>query len=103
MSPFHELVSADLDIFLNLDEIAETHTVDGSEVVCVLEDATINGADGWRMLSESTVKLYAKTTNFTRRRLRGETIHIDGVGYEVITWNEEMGMTRIELQAKENM
>lgn len=103
MSTFHDLVKADLDIFLNLNEIAETHTVDGKEIVCVLEDATINGADGWRMLSESTVKLYTKTENFPRRRVRGESVYIDGVGYEVITWNEEMGMTRVELQAKENM
>lgn len=102
MSPFHELVKADLDVFLNLDEMAETHTVDGKEMVCVLEDATIQGADGWRMLSESTVKLYAKTEDFARRRVRGESLYIDGVGYEVVTWNNEMGMTRIELQAKEN-
>lgn len=102
MSPFQELVKADLDVFLNIDEIAETHTVDGKEMVCVLEDATINGADGWRMLSESTVKLYAKTENFPRRRMRGESIYIDGVGYEIVTWNDEMGMTRMELQAKEN-
>ena len=103
MSPFHELVKADLDIFLNLDEIAETHAVDGEEMVCVLEDSTINGADGWRMLSEATVKLYAKTENLPKRRVRGESLYIDGVGYEVVTWNEEMGMTRVELQAKENM
>ena len=102
MSPFQELVKADLDVFLNIDEIAETHTVDGKEMVCVLEDATINGADGWRMLSESTVKLYAKTENFPRRRMHGESIYIDGVGYEIVTWNDEMGMTRMELQAKEN-
>ena len=102
MSPFQELIKADLDVFLNIDEIAETHTVDGKEMVCVLEDATINGADGWRMLSESTVKLYAKTENFPSRRMRGESIYIDGVGYEIVTWNDEMGMTRMELQAKEN-
>lgn len=102
MSPFQELVKADLDVFLNLDEIAETHTVDGTEMICVLEDATIQGADGWRMLSEATVKLYAKSENFSHRRVRGESLYIDGVGYEIVTWNDEMGMTRIELQKKEN-
>ena len=101
MSYFNDLIEGDLDLFLNPDEIGEEHTVDGKKIRCVLEDASLKGADGWRMLSEATVKLFAKTSSLTKRRTRGETIYIDGCGYEVITWNVEKGMTRVELQSKE--
>ncbi len=101
MSAFKDMVERDLSLFFNLGEIAEAHTVDGKSIVCVLEDATLHGADGWTMLTEATVKLYARTSDLPKRRVRGETIHIDGCGYEVITWTEEGGMTRVDLQSKE--
>ena len=101
MSFFEALISQDIDLFLNADEIGEVHTIEGKRIKCVLEDATLKGSDGWRMLSEATVKLYFRTSDLPRRRTRGETLHIDGVGYEIITWTVEKGMTKVELQSKE--
>ena len=40
MISFKEQLEVDLDIFINADEFAETHNINGQDVICVLEGLT---------------------------------------------------------------
>jgi hypothetical protein len=82
MSTFHDLVEADRAIFLNMDEFGTEHDVDGATITVVLEDEQVE--------------------ELTARKMQGETLYIDGVGYTVDTWLEEMGVTRVGLSLPES-
>ena len=108
MSAFKDMVEADRDlIFLNLDEFADVHDVDGAMINVVLEDEQlIKGSEGQGLsalaLSDSTLVMYAKTEDLHGRKMAGETVYIDDVGYTVLSWLEEMGMAVVSLRVPES-
>ena len=108
MSAFRDMVKADRDnVFLNLDEFADEHDVDGNVIRVSLQDEQIEeGSQGQGLsalgLSDSTLVMYAKTEDLNGRKMAGETLYIDDVGYTVITWLEEMGITTVILRLPES-
>lgn len=39
---FKDIISTDIkNVFLNLDEFGETHTIEGAEVTCIVDDDTL--------------------------------------------------------------
>ena len=108
MSAFKDMVEADRDnVFLNLDEFADEHDVDGKIIRVSLQDEQIEeGSQGQGLsalgLSDSTLVMYAKTEDLNGRKMAGETLYIDDVGYTVITWLEEMGITTVILRLPES-
>jgi len=99
---FKELVEADRDIFINLDEFAEEHVVDGSTINAVFEDEEIEDLDESRAVSASTMALFAKTEDLPSRKMQGEVLYVDNVAYTVMKWLEEMGVTKVSLSAPES-
>ena len=102
MSAFTELVDSDLDIFLNGDEFADDHEIDGKTVRAVLENEQVEEKEAANALSRSIITLFAKTADLPARKMQGETLYLDNVGYTVETWLEEMGMTRVMLSLPES-
>lgn len=108
MSAFRDMVESDRDaVFLNLDEFADEHNVDGKVIRVSLQDEQLEeGSLGQGLstlaLSDSTLAMYAKTEDLNGRKLAGETIYIDDVGYTVVTWLEEMGITTVILRLPES-
>lgn len=108
MSAFRDMVEADRDeVFLNLDEFADEHDIDGETIRVILEDEQIEeGTKGQNLaalaLSDATLTMYAKTEDLNGRKMAGETIYIDDVGYTVLTWLEEMGITTVILRLPES-
>ena len=110
MSIFKDLVEADREVFINIDEFGESHDVDGTVINVVLEDEKIEELNGSQtqssptavLLSQSDLILFAKTEELPARKMRGETLYIDDVGYTVDTWLDEMGITRITLHLPES-
>ena len=97
MSFFQDLVEADRDIFINLDEFATEHDIDGNVIKVVLENERIKEGDDVQVLSESALAMYAKTEELGERKMRGDTLYIDDVGYTVAKWLDEMGVTKVTL------
>lgn len=97
-----DLVEADRDIVLNLDEFADEHNVNGKTMNVVLEYEQIEDVDDVQALSKSAMVLFGKTEELGERRMRGETLYIDDVGYTVERWLDEMGITRINLSLPES-
>ena len=108
MSAFRDMVKADRDnVFLNLDEFADEHDVDGNVIMVSLQDEQIeSGSMGQGLadlgLSDATLAMYAKTEDLKGRKMAGETLYIDDVGYTVVTWLEEMGITTVILRLPES-
>ncbi len=102
MSAFHDLVEADRATFLNLDEFGTEHDVDGATITVVLQDEQVEEKEAAQALSRSMVTMFARTEELTTRKMQGETLYIDGVGYTVDTWLEEMGITKVELSLPES-
>lgn len=102
MSQFKDLVAADRDIVINVDEFGDEHDIDGNVIKVVLEDEQIRDIDDTEALSESAVILFAKTEDLGNRKMRGETLFIDDVGHTVTRWLDEMGVTKVTLSLPES-
>lgn len=97
---FKDKLQSDLDnVFLNPDEFGELHEIEGNEVICVFDDMTLSERTGGSelIMSQSSILLYAKTTDLPPRRGYGESLLVDSVDYMVVRWDEDMGMSSITL------
>lgn len=95
-----DIIASDLDIFINSDDFAEPHNVDGSVILCVLETDTYmqqsNTIDTG--VSEVDAVLFVKTDELADKKEYGEHINVDDDTYTVVKCEDNMGMTRMELQ-----
>lgn len=100
---FKAQLITDLDVFLNTSEFAETHLVDGSELVCILDlpEQDYSGADGAFVSNVPT--LIAKTAQLAgllkgAPRV-GKLLIIDNRSYKVTSVAETCGMTTVEMES----
>ena len=99
MSSFKDLIASDLGVFLNADEFAEEHEVEGNTIIAVLdEDIQDESKNGEALgLAEADTLLYAKIADLPDRRPSGESLNVDGREDTVITWREDAGMASVYL------
>ena len=104
---FKELMKRDLDTFINPDEFAELHTVDGVEIMAVADKYTQakSGSESktFPVLHGDFVELCFKTSDFVAAKERlpkhGDRIKVDGRMYTVENCENEHGITIIILNA----
>lgn len=86
------------DVFLNLEEFGETHTIDGKPVMCMFDDDALKIRSGSNELSvsESSLLLFAKESDLPRKVV-GDDLLIDGRIYIVDDWKVNLGMAEIAL------
>lgn len=97
---FKDEIAADLDaVFFELDEFAETHRVEGKDITCVLDTdrGKLKSNGGEYALSEADFVLMAKTADLPPRKAAGALLNLDGKELTVGTWDEQDGMTIVEL------
>ena len=110
MSAFKDQVDSDVSlVFLNCEEFAETHNLNGVECVCIIESPTtreklINGADysGYEGIHGETLTIYVKQSELEelpeeQMPIEGQVFKVDNAIYTVTNCVEEMGMLIIEL------
>ncbi len=97
---FKDMLAADRAIFLNIDELGELHTVEGSQITVVIDDDKLkerqSGAEVG--VAESTLLLFAYSEDLPARRAPGESINVDGREYIVDDWSEDMGIAQLALR-----
>lgn len=105
MSLFKESLENDLDVFINADEYAETHTVDGVGVTCVLQGLTTkeqltqpNNTPAFDGISGITRVMHIKTADLPQQVVEGNIIDVDGETYRVGSSVDDLGMTTITLE-----
>lgn len=102
MSKLKDYLSSDLDTFLNTDEFAETHDIDGRQVDCVIDSDILKGiqpaVDG---VYASNILLYVKLSDIVERPVVRQHLRLDGELYLVTDCNLVGGMLEITLEANE--
>lgn len=99
MSAFKELLAKDRDIFLNLDEFGEEHTVESRRLTAVIDEAILVDAKKAEELgmAQGDIVLFGKCEDLPDRRPTGESLNVNGREYIVAAWREDYGMARIYL------
>lgn len=98
-------MQADLDLFLNLDEFAGWHDIDGRQVIASV-DSDVNREE--TVVSERRDGVYigeiivlVRATDLPERPVKGQHIKLDGELHLVKQCSEDMGMFEIVLEANE--
>mgnify|MGYP003571270504 CR=1 FL=1 len=103
MSPFQEMAAADrAGAFLDLDVFGEEREVEGRTITVVMDYVDLTERDGARALSRSSIRLFGRTEDLPKRKMAGDALRVDGVGYSVESWREDMGISEIVLALPES-
>ena len=101
---FKDQIKQDLsDIFLNLDEFADLHRIEGKEVPVVIDsdimaklskigDNRINGMD------EADMVIMGKASDLPENLDPGRLLNLDGREVIVVTTTSEMGLVQIAVR-----
>lgn len=98
---FKDMVKADrIEVFLNIDEFGEIHTVEGNLIQIVIDNDELKERQSGQdiAIAESSTLFYARTEDLPRRRPVGESMNIDGRECLIDDWQEDMGMSTIVLR-----
>lgn len=102
MSKFKDYIKSDLDTFINFDEFADEHDIDGKVVKCILDEdiskeRNINSeARHFEGVYKKQCSLFIKTNDIEKPSI-GESMNIDGFMYLVTNVSESEGIFEIEL------
>ena len=98
MRSFKDAVSADAaNVFLNMDEFADRHNLNGRDVVCLVDTDMTDPAKV--MVNKklegvfvNSITVYVKPGDLERRPVEGEPLYLDDEMYFVKTVSSEMGL-----------
>lgn len=100
MSQFKDMLNGDIDnVFLNTDELASKHNIEGKEITCIFDDEALRERQAGAELgvSESSLLIFAKTSDLPFKKEPKEILNVDHKEYTIDAWDENMGMTQIAL------
>lgn len=93
---FKKMVERDrLAVFVNLSEFGEVHRIDRIEVRAVIDMRERGARDLDMGLSGDGLRVFARTEDMPPRRTAGMPISVDGIGYIVESWAEDMGVSEV--------
>lgn len=103
---FKDCIAADLHgVFLNKNEFAELHTVDGKPMRVLIDDDALLERDAARGgvhtdgLYKTRRLLYLSRADYGGRPAPGKALNLDGRVWRVAEASEAAGMLTIELEA----
>lgn len=99
MSAFRDMVKTDRDlVFLNPDEFGDPHTIDGKQVMAVVDEPQMEGSSmDAAALAEVDIIVFAKCEDLPAPKPAGDTLIVDGRLFTVQTWRVDCGMAEIAL------
>ena len=105
MSAFKDMLKADLDnVFINAEEFADEHELNGQTVLCVVQSPTeqgmfLQGLDyrGFDGVRGQTTIVYVKKEIIGEVPAEGEVITLDGEPMLVDSCVDDMGLLSITL------
>lgn len=107
MANFKDFVKYDLDTFINLEEFAEVHHIDGKPVKSMIDSDVLQiysnmKAEQYDGVYRSVLALYVKEYDLGYRPVRDQHLDIDGSIYIVDECSSEMGILKIVLGVAES-
>lgn len=101
---FKEQLQKDLDtVFLNLDDFAELHRIEGKQIPVVVDDDKLENLKQGQILGlvEADMLLLGKEKDFPADITPGRLLNVDGREHIVTNSGENMGL--IEVALKQNI
>lgn len=98
---FKEQIQHDLDaVFLNLDEFAELHRVEGAKIAVVMESDGMNKLKKGQILGlvEADVVLMGREGDFPADLDPGRLLNVDGRELIVVNAARDMGLVEVALR-----
>ena len=103
---FKDCIAADIqNVFLNQEEFADIHTVDGKPMGVILDDDGLQQRDAARGgvhtdgLYKNRRLIYLSKKDYGGRPVPGKALNLDGRIWYVVSADEDAGMLTIELEA----
>ena len=86
------------NVFLNVDDFAEEHLVEGRKILCVLDDEALKTRQGSAEIGidESTLLLFAKINDLPKKQVGG-LLNVDHKEYIIDDWKVNFGIAEIAL------
>lgn len=106
MSAFKDMVAHDLDAtFLNTDEFAELHIVEGKEIPVVMDDDRLTTLKKGQILGlvEADMLLMGKVSDFPADMEPGRLLNVDGRELIVAKASRDMGLIEAALRQNRTM
>lgn len=106
MSAFKDMVARDLDaVFLNVDEFAELHMVEGKEIPVVMDDDRLTTLKKGQILGlvEADMLLMGKVSDFPADMEPGRLLNVDGRELIVSKSIRDMGLIEAALRQNRTM
>ena len=106
MSTFKDRVARDLDaVFLNVDEFAELHMVEGKEIPVVMDDDRLTTLKKGQILGlvEADMLLMGKVSDFPADMEPGRLLNVDGRELIVSKSSRDMGLIEAALRQNRTM
>lgn len=107
MSAFKDAVKKDAGaVFINIDEFADEHVINGQTVDCIVDENEINPAE-WSVRNplegvfEHTFTIYIKSGVLEPQPVENELLYLDGRVCFVRKVSDEMGVIVISAEAQE--
>lgn len=108
MSAFKDAIAADKKaVFINGDEFADTHNINGVDVVCVVDGDLITErnaktyAEYAEGVFKSQITIFVDAADLPQRPVKGEGIRFDGEYFSVDECIENAGIYEITLGAND--
>lgn len=98
MSFKDEIIFDIQNVFLNFDDFAEEHLVDGKKIMCMLDNETLKTRQGTAEIGidESDVLLFANVADLPKKQ-KGGLLNIDHKQYIIDDWKINFNMAEITL------
>ena len=102
MSLHEQITGADLAVFLDLDDFAEIHDVNGVKCRAVLQEISAEDLSGTHYeVYRDLMQVHCRVRDLPEIPRYGQTFRVDGKLYLVDSCAEDMGMLTIKLEAND--
>ena len=98
---FKEQILKDLDsVFLNVDEFAEIHRVEGAQITVVVDNDQLNKLKKGQILGliEADMLLMGRESDFPRDLEPGRLLNVDGRELIIVNSGKDMGLVEVALR-----
>jgi hypothetical protein len=100
---FKEQIKKDVkNVFLNFSEFAETHNLNGKNVLCIIDtDDTKEQIRSLAGVFINVLKIFVDSKDISPRPVEGQLFKVDGSLHLVKSVSDESGILKIEVEANE--
>lgn len=106
---FKDFITEDLDVFFNVDEMADKHELEGQELDLIVVDSSLEDLKGFGRdqlnVAQEVFKIfktvYVKSSDFYIPKIDSELV-LDGESYYVEEAKDQNGVIKIVLSANES-